>query len=214
MAATVADLGARVLRRLGIAAVAAADRPSISATMTIPIVAVRALMLLGVIAADEDPSPPDLALGVEKAVVVHESLVAHGLVPWAETAIPRSVSDEYVRLTAMHLAPSFGKTVDPAMQEVIEGRIRRVALLIRAPDLAEQAVLDVHAALDARGKTRWTCFDIPDFVEAPYVLMAANLLAPQFGLPQDPAANVWAMRELAQVIALGSNDEPIRAEYF
>lgn len=212
--ATVAVLAERVLRRLGVAVVPASQRPAISALMTIPIIAARALMLLAVTAADEDPTPLDLAIAVEKAVVVHEDLVAQGIVPWSEGAIPRSISDEYVRLTAMHLATTFGKTVDPAQQEIIEGRIRKHVMLLRAPALAEQALMDVHASLDARGKTRWSCFDIPDMADNPYVLLAANLLAPQFGMPSNPADDLRAMRELVQVISLPTNGETVRGVYY
>jgi hypothetical protein len=54
MAATVTELGARVLRRLGVVAVAAADRPAISATSTITDIAGRALQSLGIIVTDAE----------------------------------------------------------------------------------------------------------------------------------------------------------------
>jgi hypothetical protein len=214
MAATVSDLGARVLRRLGIAAVAASDRPGQSAPVTVETVAREALQWLGVIAADETPAPADASLAQEKVRHIADSLIAQGLVGWSADAIPAAVAEEVVRLVAMHLAPAYGKTTDPAQLEAIEGRIRRVSLIVGAPQIAEQAVMDVHANLDARGKTRWTVWDLPDFVEGPYIMMAANLVAPQFGLPADPAADVRAMRELAQVTALPSEGEPVRAVYF
>jgi hypothetical protein len=52
--ATVTELGARVLRRLGVVAVAAADRPSITATSTITDIAGRALQSLGIIVTDAE----------------------------------------------------------------------------------------------------------------------------------------------------------------
>lgn len=217
MSATVADLGARVLRRLGIAAVAASDRPAPAAAIGVDEIAKRALILLGVSASDEDPAtkyPLDFAYARDKATALHESLVGQGLASWPASAIPLAVSEEMVRLTAMHLAPAFGKAADPAQLDAIEARIRRVSLLLTAPALAEQAVMDVHSNLDARGKARWSCQDIPDYAKNPYVLLAANLVAPQFGLKADPAAEVTAMRALAQVIALPSAGAPIRAEYF
>jgi hypothetical protein len=214
MAATIADLGARALRRLGVAAVAASDRPAAGATVPAATIATRALIWLAVIAADETPAAADQALAADKVAAIHDALVSQGIASWALDAIPLAVSEEMVRLTAMHLAPAFGKATDPAQQDAIEARIRRVSLLLNAQDFAEQAVMDVHANLDARGKTRWSMWDIPDFAEAPYILMAANLLAPLFGLPADPAADARAMRDLAQVIALGAGPEPIRAEYF
>lgn len=212
--ATVAELAVRVLRRLGVAAVAAGDRPAVGATVPAATIATRALIWLAVIAADETPATADQALAADKVAAIHDALVAQGLASWPLDAIPLSISEEMVRLAAMHLAPAFGKATDPAQQDAIEARIRRVSLLLNAQALAEQAVMDVHANLDARGKARWGVHDIPDFAEGPYILMAANLVAPQFGLPADPAADVRAMRDLAQVIALGAGPEPVRADYF
>lgn len=214
MSATVAELGARVLRRLGIAVVAVADRPAQTVLVSVSAIALRALQMLSVVAADETPAAADTAVAEAKVLALHDSLVAQGIVSWASSAIPLAVSEDMVRLTAMHLAPVFGKTADPAQLEVIEGRIRRVSLLMTAPTVAEQAVMDVHASLDARGKARWSVFDIPDYAEGPYVMMAANLVAPQFGMQIDQAADVRAMRELAQVVALASTGGPVRAEYF
>lgn len=217
MAATVADLGARVLRRLGIAAVAASARPAQAAAVGVEEIAKRALIFLGVSASDEDPAtkyPLDFAYAREKVTALHDSLVGQGIASWPSSAIPLAVSEEMVRLTALHMAPAFGKAADPAQLDAIEARIRRVSLLLTAPAVAEQAVMDVHSNLDARGKARWSAFDIPDFAEGPYVLLAANLVAPQFGMKPDPADEVRAMRALAQVVALPSSGDRIRAEYF
>jgi hypothetical protein len=212
--ATVAALGARVLRRLGVAAVAAGDRPGQIAPVGVAAIALRALQWLSVVAADETPAAADLAYAETKTRALHDSLVAQGLVAWTADAIPAAVSEDMVRLVALHLAPAFGKTGDPAQLDAIESRIRRISLLATAPQVAEQAVMDVHAGLDARGVTRWSVFDIPDHVEGPYVVLAANLAAPQFGLPVDQAAEVRALRELAQVIALRSSGGHVRTEYF
>lgn len=214
MAVTVADLGARVLRRLGIAAVAAADRPALTVTVSVAEIALRALQWLGVVAADETPIAADAAIAQAKVQAVHDSLVGQGIVSWPSSAIPQAVSEDYVMLVALHLASTFGKPGDAAQEPAREAHIRRVSLLMQAPGIAEQAVMDVHANLDARGKARWSVFDIPDYAEAPYVMLAANLAAPAFGLPVDPAADVRAMRDLAQVVSLRSSGAHVRAEYF
>lgn len=214
MPATIAALGERALRRLGVAVVAAADRPEMLTVNSYVQIAGRALVWLGVVASDETPEATDTATAEEKALNVHDSLVAQGFVSWDENSIPRGVSDDYVMLTALRLGMAFGKTLDGAQMPVIEARIKRFAMIARAPALAQQAVMDVHANLDARGLTRWSVFDIPDYIENPYILMAANLLAPQFDLPADPAAEARATRELAQVIALGTSGERVVAEYF
>ncbi len=217
MAATVADLAARALRRLGVAAVAASDRPPVdaSANATMTEIATAALQWIGVVAAGEAPEPADLALAQRKALSVHDGLVAQGLVSWgADQTVPRGVAEDYVMLTALHLGPSFGRGGDAAGADRIEQRIRRVSMLMKAPALAEQAVMDVHSALDARGKARWSVFDVPDHAEGPYVALAANLLAPQFGLEADEAGQLRAERQLAQAIALPSSGEAMRPEYF
>ena len=322
MPATVADLAARALRRLGVEAVAASDRPGPGAGASVPLAEVGRLALrrlgvqavprserpanpadtltlaeigrlalewIGAVASGEATDPADAERAETKARAVHDGLAAQGVVSWgAGYAIPSSVSEDYVMLVALHLAPSFGKAADPEAVPRIEARIRRIALLARAeeeaeaaaqavhdalaarglapwwrgqaaprealdeyvrltalrlapafgadagPDeaealeqrvrrlalllgsqaLAEQAVADAHASLDARGRVRWTLFDLPDFAEGPYVALAANLLAPQFGLPADELAEARAARELAQAVALPSAGEPMRQDYF
>lgn len=212
--ATVADLAARVVRRLGLAAVAAADRPALSVTAPVADIALAALRWLGVVAADETPSAADQALAEAKVAAVHESLVAQGSVPWASSAIPRSVSEDYVMLAALHLGPSFGKAGDAAQEAVRERRVRQVALLMGAPALAEQAVLDVHTHLEARGKVRWSCQDIPDQAEEAYVSMACFLLAPAFGIVTQPAEWARGERLILQVISLPTSGDAVVGSYF
>lgn len=214
MPATVAQLGERALRRLGVAVVAAAARPALSAVVPAATIATRALIMLGVIAADETPSAADQALALGKVEAVHDQLVAQGFVSWPLAAIPQAVAEEMTRLAALHLAPAFGKAADPAMQDAIETRIRRVAVVMGAPDLAAEAVLAVHSDLTARGKARWSVFDIPSAVEHPYVVLAANILAPEFGLPVDDRSGLMAMTRLAQIIALPLTDEVLAVEFF
>lgn len=168
--------------------------------------------LEGRIAAQALAGQRGQAIALEKVLAVHDALNAQGLVDWTEGNVPLSMAEDYVLLVANLLAPIYGKPVaDPAP---MEGRIRKASMLRRAPAIAEQAVLDVHVNLDARGKTRWTVFDIPDYAENPYVLLAANLVGPQFGMAVDPMAEVRAIRELAQVISLRSSGERTVAEYF
>lgn len=214
MPATVAQLGERALRRLGVAVVAVADRPAQAAPVPPETIATRALMLLGVIAADEAPPTLDQALALEKVRAVHDQLVGQGFVSWAIDAIPLAASEEMIRLTAMHLAPAFGKVADPVQQDVVETRIRRVSVVMGAPDLAAQAVLAVHMDLDARGKARWSVFDIWEAAEQPYVVLAANILAPEFGLPVDDRGELMARTRLAQLIALPTDGETFATEYF
>lgn len=211
---TVATLAERALRRLGVAVVPLADRPDLSATVTVADLATRALVQLAVIASDETPSATDQALAVSKVSAVHDSLVTQAVVWWPSTAIPNPVSEDYVMLAALHLATAFGKQGDPAQQPVLEGRVHAMALVLSAQDHAVEAVNAVHVNLAARGLVRWTVFDIPPAAELPYVMLAANDLAPLFGKPLSQPDEVGARRALAQIIALPTSGASVVAAYF
>ena len=153
-------------------------------------------------------------LALSKVQEIQASLTSQGVVSWDDTGIPMALAEEYTRLTAMSLASSFGQKVDPAMVAVWEKRVREVAMLMRAPNDAQEAVMSVHDDLVARGVARWSVFDIPTPVEGPYVVKAANLLGPAFSVPFDQAAEMLAERSLMRLIALPSSGEQVRAEYF
>ncbi|HEY2616149.1 MAG TPA: hypothetical protein VGI78_02315 [Acetobacteraceae bacterium] len=214
MTVSVAALGERALRRLGVAIVPVADRPALSTLMLPSTLASNALVELGVIASDETPSASDQALALARVLSVHEAMVAQGFVPWSINAIPQAVSEEYSRIAGLQLASAFGKQGDPQMVTVLEQRVRKVAMVLQAPDEAAQAVFDVHQNLSARGLVRWSVFDMPDAAELPYVMLAANRLAPSFGAQADPNDDVAATRALYQIIALPSSGEATPVAYF
>jgi hypothetical protein len=214
LATSVAAIGESALRRIGVAVVASADRPLLTVTVPVADVATRALVALAVIASDETPSASDQALAVSKVQAVHDSMVAQDFVSWASSAIPQAVANDYTMLTAMYLATAFGKTGDPAQVPVLEGRVRKMALLLGAGDLATAAVMDVHRNLAARGLVRWTVWDLPDAVADPYTMLAATQLAPEFGLPPIKGDDAAAYRALAQIIALPSSGQRVHAEFF
>lgn len=214
MTKTIAQLGEQALRRLGVAVVPVADRPGLAVVIPAATVATNALLALSVIAADEVPSALDQALALAKVTAIHDSLVSQGFVSWGLDAIPQAASEEYMQLTALHLATSFGKSGDPSQQPVIEARIRKIAVIMGAPALATGAVLSVHQDLAARGKARFTVFDIPPAFEDPYTFLAANQLAPLFGMKANPADDVTANQAIDRYISLPSSGERVRAEYF
>jgi len=214
MAATIAALAEQALRRIGVAVVPVADRPVLTATVPVADLATRALVALAVIAADEAASAEDQALAVSKVLAIHDSLVSQGFVSWASSAIPQAVSEEYTLLTALHLAQAFGKQGDPAQQPVIEARVRKMALLLGAVDVATSSVMSVHQDLSMRGKVRWTVFDLPPAIESVYVYLAANDIAPLFGMKPNPADDIWAEHALARYIALPTSGERVTAEFF
>lgn len=215
MSVTPAVLGERALRRLGITVVPVADRPALSVVVPVADLATAALGWLAVIASDETPSVEDQALAVAKVNAIHDGLVAQAIVPWASTAIPRAVSEEYTMLAAQHLGPSFGKQIgDAAGAAALEARIRKIAIIMAAPAEATAAVMSVHQDLLARGKARWSSFDIPPACEDPYTFLAANQIAPLYGQKASPADDATANQAIDRYISLPSSGERVVAEYF
>lgn len=154
----------------------------------------------------------DLAL--TKVSEVQATLISQGVVSWDNLGIPTALAEEYTRLVAATLASSFGQQIDPKMIAALEARVRRVALIMRAPQDAEEAVMSVHDSMAARGLARWSVFDIHVAAEMPYELLAANRLAALYDRPADPQAEVLAVRQLAQIVALGTSGEPVYGEYY
>jgi len=153
-------------------------------------------------------------LAQAKVAAVQDSLVSQGFVSWPLAAIPQAVAEEYTMLTALHLAPVFEVKADPAQQPVIETRVRKMAMLLGAVDVATNSVMSVHQDLSMRGKVRWSVFDIPAAVESVYVYLAANDIAPLFGIKANPADDQWAEHALARYIALPTSGERVVADYF
>jgi hypothetical protein len=154
------------------------------------------------------------ALAEARVNAIHDELVGSAHVSWAASAIPQAVSDDYVALTMIKLAPVFEIKADPNGVPAMEARIRHFSLVQRAPDLATEAVTAVHADLAARGKVRWTIQDIPTAGEQPYVLLAAFKLAAEFAVPPNPNDYLWAEKSIARLIALPTSGERVRAQYF
>lgn len=214
MTETVAAIAERALRRLGVAIVPVADRPMLTTQVPQATIATNALVELGVIASDETPSTADQALALEKVKAVQASLAAQAVVWWPDDAVPYAVSEEYTKLAGMMMASAFGKSVDPSLLAMLEGRVRKVALVLAAPDVAADAVMDIHRDLAARGLVRWTVWDIPDGVSGAYVSLAAGMLAPQFAERADPREMRAAEVAILRYIALPTSGEQVRAEYF
>ena len=154
----------------------------------------------------------DLAL--TKVNEVQATLISQGVVSWDNLGIPTALAEEYTRLVAADLASSFGQQTDPKMIAALEARVRRVALIMRAPQDAEEAVMSVHDSMAARGLARWSVFDIHAAAEMPYELLAANRLAALYDKPADPQAEILAVRQLAQIVALGTSGIPVYGEYY
>ena len=108
----------------------------------------------------------------------------------------------------------FGKSADPQIVAMLEARVRKGAMVISADDNAQQAVQAVHDDLVMRGIARWTSLDIPDALSDPYATLAADALAPLFGMDTDPKDTQDAMTAIYRYVALPSSGVPVQAVYF
>lgn len=136
----VATIAARTLRLLGVNQVAEADAPANSGTVSVATIATRALRRLAVVAAEETPVATDQTLGEEKVTAVHEALVARNLVSWASSAIPTWVAEHYTVMASALLAPNFGIGVEAG---TLEGA-RDGILLIMLSGASGQALAEAE----------------------------------------------------------------------
>ena len=173
MTESIGTIAQKALRRLGVRIVPLDDSPTLTEMVPFATIATAALVELGVIASDEVPIPTDQALTLDKVASVHAALDAQGVVWWVAGSVPRAFVEDYSKLVAAQAASSFGKAVDPAIVAMLEGRIRKGAMVLSADDNAQQAAQAVHDDLVMRGIARWSSLDIPDPVGEAMAVMAA-----------------------------------------
>ena len=214
MTVPVSTIAQQALRKIGVRVVPLDDSPTLTEMVPVATIATMALVELGVIASDETPLPSDQALALDKVASVHAALDAQGVVWWDGTAVPRAFVEEYAKLTAAQASSSFGKASSPEAVAMLEGRVRKGAMVLSADDNAVQAVMAVHQDLVMRGIARWTSADIPDALGEPYAMLAADALAPLFDVKTDPADARSAMVAIHRYVALPTSGERVRAEYF
>jgi hypothetical protein len=87
-------------------------------------------------------------------------------------------------------------------------------MVLSADDNAQQAVQAAHDDLVMRGCARWTSQDIPNAVGNSYAVLAADRLAPLFGMDTDAKDTASAMVAIYRYIAMPSSGETVRATYF
>jgi len=203
---TLAEMGASVLRHLGVMAVpfeqAGAQSAPVSraevasralrmvgvnpaspglatATVTGAALATRALRRLGIIASDENPSPVDQDAALTTIVDIHERLTAGAIATWAVDTTPRYMAQYYEMLAANLLAPSFGKVSEFSNYAAIMQEARAVALTGgRGQALAEAKVTEVHSSLARRGLADWSSDVVPAAFAADVEVIVAAYLAP------------------------------------
>ena len=214
MTMSIATIAQKSLRRLGVRVVPLDDSPVLTEMVPFATIATAALVELGVIASDETPIPSDQALMLDKVASVHAALDAQGVVWWTVGSVPRAFTEEYTKIVALMAATSFGKGTDPQEVALLEGRIRKGAMVLSADDNAQQAVQAVHDDLVMRGIARWTSLDIPDVVGEQYAIIAADRLAPLFDEGPDPNGTPAAMAAIFRYVALPSSGEVVATAYF
>jgi hypothetical protein len=150
------------------------------------------------------------ALAEARIAAIYAGLAGAGMAAYGPNAIPASVSEPYVALLMIDLAPLFNKQADPGRIPQFEAQIRRDALTRRAQGDAVGLVASVHARLAALGIVDWDLASIPASVAEDYAELIANDYRPLFGAPQDRTGEPviearirrMAMVERAQALAL------------
>ena len=214
MTTSIGTIAQKALRTLGVRVVPLDDSPTLTEMVPAATIATAALVELGVIASDETPIPSDQALLLDKVASVHAALDAQGVVWWTGDAVPRAFTEEYTKLAASMAASSFGKAADPQIVAMLEARVRKGAMVLSSDDNAQQAVQAVHDDLAMRGIARWTVFDVPDVVGEAYAVLAADRLAPLFGMDTVPVDTRAAEVAIYRYIALPTSGETVAAAYF
>ena len=194
-------------------------------------VTMAASLMAPTVGLPADPAGADAALGALRVMCLsgadgqtlaeaevtaaHQTLNALGYVTWAISAIPESAATHYATMAASRLAPAMGRPADDKGYATAVSLVRQFAMAgATGQAMAEEKVRAAHASLDARGLTRWTLLDLPDYAEEPLVMMAAELLAPEVGQPPLNGMSLAGEREIRRLIALPSSGEPVRAVYF
>ena len=151
------------------------------------------------------------ARAVDRVRSAYDQLNAMGVVDFDISAIPASMVDAMADLVTASLKPA-SDVKD--LQDTFK-RVRLIAMSGPAgAKLAEQKVRSVHASLDARGMVRWSLYDLPDYAEEPYVLIAASWLAPEVDVKPDPTWEARAERDIRRYTTVRTQYEPVQASYF
>lgn len=175
MPATIPQLGARALRKLGVAVIAYGDatRPGAGPTMTAAEVAGIAVRQLGIVVPEADR--PALTVTVTPDDMAARALRAVGINPAPLGAAPTGGTSTSAQLATRGLTKlgviASDETPQPGDQ---------------ADALAK--VVAVHDMLVALGYVTWGVDAVPDHAAEFYVVMASNLLAPEFGKPSSVEA--------------------------
>lgn len=189
MSVTVAQLGARALRKLGIAIVADASRPGEAAVVSSADIAARVLVEFGIPVAEG--ARPASAGVVSQADIASRALRAVGVNPASAVTLGSGTTKTTAQLGTAVLLKLAVIAADetPAALDQAE---------------AEARVIAVHDILSALDYVTWAASAIPTGVAEYYVVAASNLLAPEFGKPASIEAYQAALAVIRQMALSGS----------
>lgn len=202
MTATVAQLGARAIRKLGIAIVADANRPGAPAPKTSADIADDMLRQMGIVTAEA--ARPAAVGTVTQAEIAARALRAVGVNPVAGIAQPAGLvaaGDIAARaLRAVGIDPAatggfIGTGVTLTLAQIAIAALVKLAVI--TPDETGTVVADhpedyadalaragaVHDMLVGVDYVTWAVAAIPDAAAEWYIVMVANLIAPGHGKP-------------------------------
>jgi hypothetical protein len=181
---TVAQLGARALRKLGIAVVADASRPESAPVATAADVAVDMMRQMNIPVADAD-RPASLGT-IGQGEIASRALRAVGVNPAAIIA-------------------SIGTNTTLTLDQIATAALRKLAVIASDESPADldqaEALARANAAHDmlvAMDFVTWPASAVPDQAAEAYIVMVANLIAPQFGKVADMTATASAQAMIRQ----------------
>lgn len=144
-------------------------------------------------------------LAEARVTSVHERLAGQNLVAWPAAAIPAGAAEPYVILTMAALAPMMKVQADAAASQAAEATLRVMALSgAYGQSVAEEKVVDAHAALNGRNLVTWQSDAIPAGVADAYVAMATTQLAPLVGRQADPQAYAQSIDSIRLMVLSGA----------
>jgi len=238
MPVTVEELGQRVLRRLGLALVAGSERADTGSAVSLYevarqalrvvgvnpappyansgtvgplLMATRVLRRIGVVDANEAPETADTNLVGDKVRDANQILLALGIGNWSVDFIPEYVAEPLEIMVASLAASSYGKQGNPDAYAQALNDIRAMALSgTRGQEIAEQKARQAFGMVVAAGVADWGADATPAYMAPALVQLTANLLAPVYGKPAEPADTI--MQSMRQTLLLGPRGLQIAAE--
>lgn len=213
MTATVTQLAARALRKLGIALIADASRPVTAPTATVADVVSDMLIQMGI------PSPPLAGIGTVSVSDMARSALLRLDIPLPVAAAIGTVSVAEIAARALRtvganpaaITAGIGTGTTWTVTQVATAALVRLAVVAPddTPGAADQAdalarATAVHDMLVATDMVTWASTLIPDAAVEFYVVMTAQLIAPGHGKPLSVEVFAGAQAMVRQLALSGA----------